>query len=251
MHMPVSPEEDLQGTLLRFWTTMLQKREHLLCLFLFLEGYGKQIPITMVSNPQLSQSYHLYFKGKFNNISIQRLSLFGTITRWTVRGRAVLIASKRGLLHFSWSLCILIHGMRVTHIHCLSSETLTALHRNWLPFIPSINRLSRQIRLLLRSSRNPTCVIALSSRHLWGVRSWMQITREAFFSLFDRDGMGGKKMLVNSSTLHINQEKIRIREEISDYKFRPNKLSSISFQFKIICKTNKQTNHCEILRGFG
>lgn len=79
----------------------------------------------------------------------------------------------------------------------------------------------------------------------------MQITREAFFSLFDRDGMGGKKMLVNSSTLHINQEKIRIREEISDYKFRPNKLSSISFQFKIICKTNKQTNHCEILRGFG
>lgn len=77
----------------------------------------------------------------------------------------------------------------------LSSETRTTLHRNWVPFILSINLPSRQIRLLLRSSRNSACVIILSSWHLCGVRSWMQITREAFFSLFDRDGIGRKKML--------------------------------------------------------
>ena len=64
----------------------------------------------------------------------------------------------------------------------------------------------------------------------------MQITREAFFPLSDRHGIGGKKMLLNSNTLHINQGKIRIREQISAYKFRAKNLSSISFQFKIICK---------------
>lgn len=77
----------------------------------------------------------------------------------------------------------------------LPSETRTTLHRNWVPFILSINLPSRQIRLLLRSSRNSARVIILSSWHLCGVRNWMQITREAFFSLFDRDGIGGKKML--------------------------------------------------------
>lgn len=118
----------------------------------------------------------------------------------------------------------------------LSSETRTTLHRNWVPFILSTNLLSKQIRLLLRSARNCAHVIALSSRHLCGVRSWMQITGEAFFSLSDRDGIGGKKMLLNSDTLHINQGKIRIREQISAYKFRPQKLSSVSFQFNIICK---------------
>lgn len=77
----------------------------------------------------------------------------------------------------------------------LPSETGATLHRNWVPFILSINLPSRQIRLLLRSSRNSACVIILSSWHLCGVRNWMQITRETFFSLFDGDGIGGKKML--------------------------------------------------------
>lgn len=35
-----------------------------------------------------------------------------------------------------------------------------------VPFIPSVNLLSRQIRLLLRRSQNFSCVISLSSRHL-------------------------------------------------------------------------------------
>lgn len=113
----------------------------------------------------------------------------------------------------------------------LPSETRTTLHRNWVPFILSINLPSRQIRLLLRSSRNSaTCDHFILLTSLWSQKLNADNQGGFLFSLWQRWDWG------KEDALHINQRKIRTGEQIPAYKLRPKRLTSIYFQFKIICK---------------